>query len=305
MNHSSRGTFCGLVLAMLAGVGSCSVAGAGTVVLIGFWPPTNEMLRQFSTSPARNPGGWMGQNWQGLGHDVHAFFPEFPPDGHPFNDAFGSPGFSGSPESDFRVDYQATSADFWRVMDTLNPCGIVTFSWGGEDNRWEIERVEGGHYGGSTPELDWIGDGNEEQFPTQATIDARSWNAISTYRDGNHLQSQLPIDDIVAATSALGLANVFVDDVGTSGRFLSGFLGLHGLYYRSLHADPADPFRTIAAGHVHVGSGLSVADAQALSEATLTETLSYINRVVPEPGSAMLVAMACVVMGFVRRRNAA
>jgi len=89
---------------------------------------------------------------------------------------------------------------------------------------------------------------------------------------------------------------------GPAAGFCRDSSGLHGLYCRSLHADPADPFRTIAAGHIHVGSGLSVTDAHALSEATLTETLSYINRIVPEPGSAILVAMACVVMGFVRRQ---
>src|SRR5690348_8726717 len=96
-------------------------ARAGNIVLIGYWPPTNEMLRPFSTSLAQNPGGWMGQNWNGLGHDVYAFFPEFAPDGNPFNDPFGSAGYIGSPESDFRVDYQDTSLDFWSVMDALHP----------------------------------------------------------------------------------------------------------------------------------------------------------------------------------------
>ena len=305
MNSLSRAT-CRMLVGIVACVGFCQEAQAGNIVLVGYWPPTNEMLRPFSTSPDQNPGGWVGQNWNGLGHDVYAFFPEFPPDGDPFNDLFGSAGFIGSPESDFRVDYQDTSADFWRVMDSLDPLGIITFSWGGGDNRWEIERVDGGHAGGSTPAFDWIADDNGEPLPTQDSIDPRSWDAISTYRNGNQLQSQLPIDNIFTATSALGLADVFIDETGTSGNYLSGFLALHGLYYNSLHNDPNDPFRNIAAGHIHVGSGLSVADARLLSEATLNETLSHINSVAaPEPGSTFLMGLVVAGVGLYRRRRSA
>jgi len=277
----------------------CAAASAKAIVLIGYWPPTNEMLRQFSTDPTQNPSGWVGRNWQGLGHDVYSFFPEFPPDGNPFNDPFGSAGYIGSAGSDFRVDYQDTSMDFWNMMDVLQPTGIITFSWGGFDNRWEIERVEGGHFRGSTPEFDWEGDGNGITQPTQASIDPRSWNAISTYRDGNQLQTQLPVDDILAATSALGLADVFIDETGTSGDYLSGFLALHGLYYNSLHNDPSDPLWNIAAGHIHVGSGLSVTDAQRLSEVTLTQVLNHINAVqaVPEPGTLLLLATGLAMVG--------
>jgi hypothetical protein len=79
---------------------------------MGYWPPTNEMLRPFSTDPRQNGGAWVGEDWGGLGFDVHAFFPEFPPDGDPSNDPLGSEGSVGSPESDLRVDYQETSEDF-------------------------------------------------------------------------------------------------------------------------------------------------------------------------------------------------
>jgi hypothetical protein len=100
------------------------------------------------------------------------------------------------------------------------------------------------------------------------------------------------------------LANVFIDETGTSGEYLSGFLGLHGLYYNSLHNDPNDPFWNIAAGHIHVGSGLSVAEARLLSEVTLNQTLLYINRgAVPEP-SSLVVWGVFVVSGIATgRRN--
>ena len=56
------------------------------VVLMGYWPPTNEMLRPWSTNATQNPDGWIGKNWGDHGYDVHAFFPEFPPDGDPNNE---------------------------------------------------------------------------------------------------------------------------------------------------------------------------------------------------------------------------
>lgn len=296
MDRLSR-TACRFVVGLVACICFSVNAQAGSIVLVGYWPPSNEMLRPFSTNPDQNPDGWVGQNWNGLGHDVHAFFPQFPPDGNPFNDSFGSPGFIGSPESDFRVDYQDTSTDFWSVMDLLDPVGVLTFSWGDDDDRWEIERVEGGHAGGSTAPFDWIEDGNGELYPTQGSIDPRSWDAISTYRDGNQLQSQLPIDNIFAATSALALGNVFIDETGTSGNYLSGFLALHGLYY-NLHNNS-----NLAAGHIHVGSGLSVDHARSLTEVTLKETLFYINNPspVPESGSPLLPVIGLAGLALYRR----
>ena len=57
------------------------VACAKNVVLMGYWPPTNEMLRPWSTDPTQNPDGWIGADFGGYGYDVYSFFPEFPPDG--------------------------------------------------------------------------------------------------------------------------------------------------------------------------------------------------------------------------------
>jgi hypothetical protein len=240
------------------------------VVLMGYWPPTNEMLRPWSQSPAQNPGGWIGQGWGGHGYDVLAFFPEFPPDGDPSNDAIGDDGAVGSPRHDLRVDYQATSADFWRIVDTYRPVILVTTSRGGGIG-WEVEAIEGGHGLGNpgSPAFDWASDQHGAQtHPTEASIEPASWAAISTYRQGNTLPTRLPVAAIVEATSALGLTTVAIDETGTSGNFLSGFLGLHGLYY----AQQA-PHVVVAAGHIHVGYGLPVADASALIEATLHAVL--------------------------------
>ena len=117
MNSLSR-TLCRFLVGIIASICSCVDARAENIVLVGYWPPTNEMLRPFSTSPVQNPGGWMGQNWNGLGHDVSCFLPlSFHPTAIRSTIRLAPLGFIGSPESDFRVDYQDTSVDFWAVMD--------------------------------------------------------------------------------------------------------------------------------------------------------------------------------------------
>ena len=252
-------------LATATPLGSCNKH----VVITGYWPPTNEMLRPWSTDPALNPTGWIGANWGDYGFDVHAFFPEFPPDGNPMNDPFGSDGWIGSPASDLRVDFQDTSADFWRIMDDYQPSILITTSRGGQID-WELEAIEGGHQGPKPdPARDWRADEHgADTYPTQASIDPRSWHAISTYRAGQTLDSQLPLAQIAAATRALNLGNVDIDRPGTSGNYLSGFMGLHGLYYHQLAP------HSVAAGHIHVGTMLPVDSARALMEATLHAVLS-------------------------------
>jgi hypothetical protein len=239
------------------------------VVAIGYWPPTNEMLRPWSTNAEQNPTGWIGENWEGFGYDVYSFFPEFPPDGDPTNDTIGEPGSVGSPDFDMQVDYQETSADFWRIVDEHDPVLLLTTSRG--STGWEIERIEGGHGTGNTmgPERDWASDRYmTDFFPTMATIDARSWTAISTYRQGTRLTTQQPVDEIIAAADALALTTVYVDETGTSGNYLSGFLGLHGLYYNEIAPHNA------AAGHIHVGGEVSFEDATALVQASMRAILT-------------------------------
>ncbi len=237
-----------------------------TVVLMGYWPPSNEMLRPFSTDPEQNPDGWVGENWRGLGFDVYAFFPEFPPDGDPTNDPIGSPGSVGADGSDLQVDYQDTSADFWSILDAYQPHIVITHSRGGAIG-WELESIEGGHgNAGPDPALDWISDGyGADTRPTQATVDPRSWAAMNTYRN-RHASSLLPLDTVQAAAAALGLTTVEID-AGTSGNYLSGFLGLHGIVYAQTtpHA--------VAGGHIHVGTSVSVDDARALTDASLEAVL--------------------------------
>lgn len=227
-----------------------------TVVLTGYWPPTNEMLRPFSTRPEQNPDGWQGRNWRNTGWDVYAFFPEFPPDGDPVGDPIGSPGSVGSEAFDFPVDYQRTSADFWRIMARYQPTLLITTSRGGEIG-WELEAVEGGHQS-------WVADGyGNDELPTRETIDPRSWQALMTYSD-ERLLSQLPINQLYQALAGAGETPVTVAiDWDTSGNYLSGFMGLHGLYYNATH-----PHNRVA-GHIHVGRHVSTVQARYMLDRTL------------------------------------
>ena len=238
------------------------------IVLMGYWPPTNEMLRPWSPNPEQNGGNWVGENWEGRGYDIYAFFPEFPPDGDPKNDDIGDIGAVGSADSDLRVDYQDTSADFWRIVAKYRPRLLVTTSRGGAIG-WELEAFEGGHDGGTGVAADdWKSDRfGSDTHPTEATVDPRSWEAISTYRAGRRLPSQLPLEAIYRATSALGLIDVAIDE-NTSGNYLSGFMGLHGLVYNL--TEPAN----VAAGHIHVGRDVSAENARTLFEVTLRALIS-------------------------------
>ena len=227
------------------------------VLITGYWPPTNEMLRTWA------PGEqWQGKNWQKLGYDVYAHFPEFPPDGDPTNDDIGDPGSVGTGE--LKVDYQATSRDFWRLVNHYQPRILITTSRGG-DIEWELEAIEGGHgiAESNDPSSDWIPDQFGNEFlPAKYSVDARSWRAISEYRMGNTLSSKLPLAQLVPALTSLNILNVAVNNE-TSGNYLSGFIGLHGLYYNVIEPN------NIAAGHIHVGRHVKHEDATVMMEETL------------------------------------
>ena len=109
-----------------AGPRVASTNGLPNIMLTGYWPPTNDMLRRFSPNPKQNPEGWVGEDWEGRGYNIYAYFPEFP-------------GGLGKGEGDFEVDYQDTSADFWPIAAGIDPIAIMTFGRAEEDTDWELE----------------------------------------------------------------------------------------------------------------------------------------------------------------------
>ena len=260
-SRTAKWRTCFVITLLLNAAGVRAEVCNNVAVLTGFWPPTNEMLRQWSTSHEQNDQGWQGANWRGLGYDVYAYFPEFPPDGDPTNDNIGDPGSVGSVGSDFQVDYQNASADFWRLVDQHRPRILITTSRGG-DIQWELEAVEGGHQS-------WISDryGDHTQ-PLPGTVERRSIDAIETYKNQT-IDSKLPLTMLERELSAVFPDNQIVIDQATSGNYLSGFVGLHGIYYASI--TPSN----LTAGHIHVGKALPAAQAEALMEKTLELVLRH------------------------------
>lgn len=236
---------------------TASVGARPTILLTGYWPPSNEAVRRFSTNPVQNPLGWIGSNWENRGYDVHSFFPEFTP---PTCTSCGA----GS--GDFQVDYQDTSADFWATANALQPIAIVTFSRTNAEFSWEVELNQ---YNATTWTNDYIAPLQPTPAPPDASVPAGTLR-LST------LPLQAIVDDIGAAN--LGL-NSFICTSASAGLFVSGFVAYHGVWYQSMHAAPDDPARCITAGHVHVGRSITWENARRAAEVTLRTVIRHVDAV--------------------------
>jgi hypothetical protein len=227
--------------------------GLPNIVMTGFWPPTNEMLRQFSTNVEQNPGGWAGENWENRGYNVYAFFPEFPAG-------------LGKGEGDFEVDYQDTSADFWALIPPLAPIAIISHGRSGNDHDWELE---GGNrmYSLSL----WSNDYLSPYDPTPEL-------PIANEAPGTERMSSLPIEAIIDAVSREVPALYAYSPTIDTSRFLCNFMGYHINWYRDMHNDPSDPAWCATTGYIHLGYAMTLTDAVAASEVTLREVIERVNR---------------------------
>ncbi len=279
------------------------------IMITGYWPPTNEMLRPWSQSPVQNPGGWQGNDWEGRGYNIFSYFPEFP----------GGVGVNPRGTGDFQVDYQNASEDFWRLTSQLQPIAVITFSRGSSGSNWELESRHR-----KLPLSNWTPD---YQAPTQPTTDL----PIAQEPNNRIQHSSLPMASIRNAVNAASLGvNAFIDTSNAfGGTFVSEFTGYHSSWYARLHADPRDPAWCISGGHVHVGIDTPTAAAQTATVLTLRELIAHLDRVraittkvaghvnpmptamggagvvpwtSPAPGATVLLAMACVPT--LRRRRA-
>ena len=273
-----------LIGAMLA----ATAQARPTILITGYWPPTNEMLRPFSPNPAQNGGSWAGENWENRGYDVKSYFPEFP-------DGFGR----GS--GDFEVDYQDTIADFRRITDEVKPVAIITFSRANTARGWEMEpahqrwRISGEtNPVGRTVPL-YAADYSTGAEPTRPTDPTFLAEPIGNFRYSN-LPMQAIVDDVGAAIPAASISpfiDVF-DPASTSssafgGNYLSGFMGYLGTWYRDQHSGPGAIDPMYFAGHIHVGMGLDVGIGTQATEITLRRLMGSLDQVIPGPGSTSLM----------------
>jgi len=272
-----RSRYAVAVAVSLLGAGLTRADFTNNIMLTGYWPPTNEMLRRFSSNPEQNPDGWIGGNWEGRGYDIYSFFPEFPEG-------------LGRGVGDFEVDYQDTSYDFWRFVEQLDPVAIVTFGRGSPGRSWELEW--------QTRNLaQWIDDYSEPLQPTPAPPDPSVPADFIRY---STLPMQAIVDAVNAAYADIRL-NAFIDDTNFAGAFLCEYIGYHASWYHDLHALPEDPYWNVAAGHIHVGSSVGIRASRIATEITLRELTSYLDTIVPEPGTAALLAIGG--MAIVRSRR--
>ena len=217
--------------------GGCS--RPGRVLLTGYWPPTNAMLREFSPDADLNPDGWQGANWRGLGYDVYAYFPTFE-QGTDVNPAG---------DGDFRVDYQATRADFERVTRQLRPSMIICYGRG--NGPWEIEQ-------NAVYRARWHDDYHEPRQPgDDCPLSGR-------YHAGDVLKLTLPAEEIEAAVSqAAPQLKVWTDTDGDPGDFLCNYLAFLAADYQlnNKHCK--------IAGFIHVGPEVDPETAHEAQQATL------------------------------------
>ncbi len=220
------------------------------ILVTGFWPPTNEMIRHFSQNIFLN-NNWEGENWQDRGYNIISYFPEFTnPDCNNCGQGYG----------DLEVDYQDTSLDFWNIVEQHDPVAIITFSRGYIDQSWELEF----NYYNRT---NWYPDYSTPTLPTPNPPD----EDVESFYLRN---STLPMENIMDAVneSDLGLDS-YIDADGDPGRFVSEFMGYHGVWYHDINVESC-----VVAGHIHVGGLIDWDTAKEATEISILKTIDYLDQ---------------------------
>ena len=283
------------------------------VLLTGYWPPTNNMVRAFSPTHALPGGaigsGWIGRNWEGRGFDVVSYFPEFP----------GQTGPNwGRGSGWLEVDYQDTANDFDEITSLHKPSAIITFSRGNTNVGWELEPAtqrfrlpgEANPAGRNIPiyAADFSTSASGQQLPTNVPI--------VTEPVGNIRNSTLPMQQIVTSvrqqlTSAQ--ADAFIapynpatpDTFDFGGNYLSGYIGYLGSWYQSRNAPGTGIHPCYASGHIHIGTNMTAANAELATRISLATLISHVSTLgpIPSPGTLGVGGLALVALMARPRRT--
>jgi pyrrolidone-carboxylate peptidase len=227
---------------ILCAVSTQATAATKNILITGFWPPTNEMIRRLNRNPVQNPEGWLGHNYKNSGFDVYAYFPEFPQ------------GTGRTGTGDFRVDFASAYNDFMRYTIELQPIAVVSFGAGA--GPWEIEATDVAVFqkmfeSGNIPS----NIGQAVRYPIPDSL-----KAPIEYR------SSLPMELIRDKVNTTGGPSAWIDQNG-AGTFLCAFMAYLGGWYHHEHRDPRDPAYNAMAGFIHVSA--LPADATQAVDATL------------------------------------
>lgn len=287
--------------ALCAFLAAPALAGNTKNILVtGYWPPTNEMLRQFSADPVINPGGWVGMNWEGRGYNIYAYFPEFPDGPTGTCMQLGDSCSWGAGEGDMTVDYQDATADFESFLAAHKPVAIMTTSRANCQLCWEMEpaykrfrlRTE------SVFTVDPYGNALVPNYSNDYSDDpdfnepfglGPMEDPVGLVRDSN-LPEQAIVDAVAAELGTVVIdpfVQTYSGDPASpggfdfAGAFLSGYAGYMGTRYRDMNNAEDAEFRCVMAGHIHVGQGLwfDLETAIAATEISLREVIRATNQI--------------------------
>lgn len=229
-------------------------AATHTILVTGYWPPTNAMVQEFSRNATLNPDGWKGQNWENSGYDIYSYFPTFAD----ASDQVGT--------GDFPVDFAATYNDFFRITAQLNPIAIVSF--GEEDGAsWIVEENFPAYF-----QSYFTG-----TIPSQIGVTA-TYPVPASLATDEELHATLPLQEIADAVNALGIS-ASVDSNGDAGNYLCGFMGYLGAWYHGQHSQTNDPAYNEMSGFVH--TDIDVASGVKAVEATLNQVVLKLGKPLP------------------------
>lgn len=233
--------FIGIFLLGLIGTGIIARAqtDAPKVMVTGYWNPTGQMIAHFSTDTLLNPEGWLGENWNGFGFDVHSFFPE------PYT-------YTGILE----VDYQNVLADFYWLVDSLKPLAIISFGAGA--GPWEIET-------GARNLTSWYPDDRAPFYPNPSPPD-------STVLAWTVRNSSLPLENIKTAVNNETEILARIDNSNDLGKYLCEYIAYLNMWYHDVHSQDS-VFPCIKSGFVHVRDDLEVPEVIKAANITVRETL--------------------------------
>ena len=149
------------------------------------------------------------------------------------------------------------------MIPNLNPISVITFSRGYIDYSWELEY----NYYNRT---NWYGDYFSPIYPTP--------NPPDDNVDVNFLRnSTLPMQSIVDAVNSSNLElNSYIDINGDPGRFVSEFMGYHGVWYHDLYEFDSEN-HCFLSGHVHVGGLIDWDTARNAAEITIENVIQELD----------------------------